>query len=192
MRFPGRALLIAVIIGLLVVAAADVADPASQALQRRRFVLWRADRKPILASGWRIPALPALRDLPVAQLHCRPAARDHGNRRASTAPAISRSSSRSCCRFISGAGLVCHLPVPVGMERSAGGRWFSWVRKQPDRADGQAQCLAWFTRGDWEISTTSPSWTIIVPSDRVFSLQRYSPRAACRLGERRLRQCNPL
>ena len=102
-------------------AAADVADPAAQALQRRRRVLRRAgqDLSRHLAGAYRLR--PALRHLSAAQLHGRPAASDLIE--------FARSRRRQRLRdlhqdraaaVVPGARLVRHLPVPLGVERPAG------------------------------------------------------------------------
>ena len=101
-------------------AAADVADPAAEALQRRRRVLRRAgqDLSRHLARAYRLR--PALRDLSAAQLHRRPAARADGIGAHRRRQRLRDLRQDRAAAVVPGARLLRHLPVPVGVERSAG------------------------------------------------------------------------
>ena len=79
-------------------AAADVADPAAPPLQRHRRRLRHREQglSRRLAGAHRLR--PAARHLPVAQLHGRPAARDHGIGAHRRRHRTSRSSPPWCCR----------------------------------------------------------------------------------------------
>ncbi len=139
MRFPGRALLIAGSRRPAGRAAADVADPAADAVQRDRRLVRHFGQGICRHLAGAYGLRPAAGDLPAAQLHGRPAARDHRIRRASTAPSDFEIFMQDRpAAVVPGAGLVRHLPVPVGMERSAGRAWFSSARAGgPARADRQ-------------------------------------------------------
>ena len=119
-------------------AAADVADPAAAALQRRRPVLRRAveDLSRHLAGAYRLR--PALRHLPAAQLHGRPAARDDGigaHRRRQRFRDLHQDRAAA---VLPGARLLRHLPVPLGLERPAGRHGVPRLRHRPAGADRQA------------------------------------------------------
>ena len=140
MKFPGRALLLVAGRRPARRAAADVADPAAEALQRRRRFLRRAgeDLSRHLARPYRLR--PAARDLSPAQLHRRPAARDDGIGARSTAPATSTSSCSIVLPLsLAGARLVRDLPVPLGVERPAGRHRLPRRAERPARAHRAAQ-----------------------------------------------------
>ena len=100
-------------------AAADVADPAAETLQRRRRVLRRSrqDLSRHLAGAYRLR--PALRDLSAAQLHRRPAARADGIGAHRRRQRLRDLRQDRAAAVVPGAGLLRHLPVPVGVERPA-------------------------------------------------------------------------
>ena len=177
MRFPGRALLIAVVVGLLVVPLQMSLIPLLQALQRHRRLLRRAgqDLSRHLAGAYRLrPAASPSTCCATTWPACR--ARSW-NRRASTAPATSRSSSRSCCR--------CRFPALASFAIFQ----FLWVWNDllvamvflgsgSDQLvlTGKLNALLGSRGGNWEILTTSAFITIIVPLIVFFSLQRYFVR----------------
>ena len=120
MRFPGRALLIAVIIGLLVVPLQMSLIPLLK-LYNGVGAFFGVPSKTYLGiwlahTGFGLP----LRHLSAAQLHRRPAARNHGigaHRRRQRFRDLRQDRAAA---VLPGARLLRHLPVPVGLERPAG------------------------------------------------------------------------
>ena len=161
-------------------AAADVADPAAAALQRHRRRLRRAGARPISASGWRIPAS-ACRSRSICCATTWPACRARSwNRRASTAPATSRSSSRSCCR--------CRFPALASFAIFQ----FLWVWNdllvamvflgaQDDKLvlTGRLVNLLGSRGGNWEILTASALRLHHRAADRVLRRCSATSSAAC-------------
>ncbi len=177
MRFPGRALIIAIIIGLLVVPLQMSLIPLLQLYNGVGAVLRRAveDLSRHLAGAYRLR--PALRHLPAPELHGRPAARDL------------MESAR-----IDGASdfeifIKIVLPLSFPVLASFAIFQFLWVWNDllvamvflGSGADqlvltGKLNALLGSRGGDWEILTTSAFVTIIVPLIVFFSLQRYFVR----------------
>ena len=124
MRFPGRALLIAVIIGLLVVPLQMSLIPLLKLYNGVGALLRRAveDLSRHLAGAYRLR--PALRHLSAAQLHGRPAARADGIGAHRRRQRLRDLHQDRAAAVVPGARLLRHLPVPVGMERPAGGDGF--------------------------------------------------------------------
>jgi hypothetical protein len=118
MEFPGRALLVAAVVALLVVPLQLALIPLLEAAQRGRHRQGLSGR---LAGAYRLR--PAAGDLSLAQLHGRPAAGGDRERQASTARRSSRSSPRSSCRSAS-------RRWPVSRSSSSCGRgttcWWPW------------------------------------------------------------------
>ena len=177
MRFPGRALLIAVIIGLLVVPLQMSLIPLLKLYNGvgAFFGVPVEDLSRHLAGAYRLR--PALRHLSAEKLHCRPAARNHGIRRASTAPATSRSSSRSCCRCRSRCWPRSPSSSSCGCGTTCWSQWCSCGTEADQIVlTAKLNALLGSRGGDWEILTTSAFVTIIVPLIVFFSLQRYFVR----------------
>ena len=136
MRFPGRALLIAVDHRPAGRAAADVADPAaassttasapSSACRSKTYLgIWLAH------TGFGLP----LRHLSAAQLHRRPAARDHGIGAHRRRQRLRDLRQDRAAAVVPGARLLRDLPVPVGVERPAGRHGLPRHRSGSARAD---------------------------------------------------------
>ena len=77
---------------------------------------------------------------------------------------------------VPGAGLLRDLPVPLGLERPAGRAWSSSARRTRLVLTGRLQPCSARRGGNWEILTASAFITIIVPLIVFFSLQRYFVR----------------
>jgi alpha-glucoside transport system permease protein len=114
--FPGRALLIAAVVGAAGGAAATGADPAFVAAQRDRHRQGLSGR---LAGAYRLR--PAARDLSLAQLHGRPAADIIENAKVDGATDFQIFTKIILPLSLPGAGQFRDLPVPVDVERPAGG-----------------------------------------------------------------------
>ena len=121
MRFPGRALIIATIIGLLVVPLQMALIPLLQLYNGVGLFFGVSVEnlsRHLAGPHW---LRPAFRHLPSAQLHGRPAPGTHGigaHRRRQRLRDIHQDRAAA---FLPRARLLRHLPVPVGVERSAGG-----------------------------------------------------------------------
>ena len=176
MQFPGRALLIAVVVGLLVVPLQMSLIPLLQLYNGVGAVLRRAgeDLSRHLAGAYRLR--PAARHLSAAQLHGRPAARDHGIGAHRRRQRLRDLHQDRAAAVLPGARLLRHLPVPLGLERPAGRHGLPRRAGRPARADRQAVNLLGSRGGNWEILTASAFVTIIVPLIVFFSLQRYFVR----------------
>ena len=135
MRFPGRALLIAVIIGLLVVPLQMSLIPLLKLYNGvgAFFGVPVEDLSRHLAGAYRLR--PALRHLSAAQLHRRPAARNHGIGAHRRRQRLRDLRQDRAAAVVPGARLLRHLPVPVGLERPAGRDGVPRHRSGPDRAD---------------------------------------------------------
>ena len=172
-------------------AAADVADPAAEALQRRRRVLRRAgqDLSRHLAGAYR------LRPAASRSICCgatSPACRARSwNRRASTAPATSRSSSRSCCRCRSRRWPRSPSSSSCGCGTTCWSPWCSSAREADQIVlTGQAQRAARLARrrlGDPDDVGLRHHHRA---ADRVLlAAALLRARPAGRLGQGRLRPC---
>ena len=135
MRFPGRALLIAVIVGLLVVPLQMSLIPLLK-LYNGVGVFFGVPVKTYLGiwlahTGFGLP----LRDLSAAQLHGRPAARAHGIGAHRRRQRLRDLRQDRAAAVVPGARLLRDLPVPVGVERPARRHGLPRRGGRPARAD---------------------------------------------------------
>ncbi len=122
MRFPGRGLIVAIVVGLLVVPLQMSLIPLLRLYNGIAKVLRHGEQglSRCLAGAHSIRS--TARDLSAAQLHGRPAARDHGVGAHRRRYRTSRSSPTMVLPLsLPGPRLVCDLPVPVDLERPSGG-----------------------------------------------------------------------
>jgi alpha-glucoside transport system permease protein len=128
-----------------------------------------------LAGAYRLR--PAAGDLSVAQLHGRPAARHHRER-----PVDGATDFQIFTKIILPLSsrrwpVLRDLPVPVDVERPAGGQGVPDRRDRRDHGhDRQIVELLGTRGGNWEILATSAFVSIAVPLVVFFAMQRYLVR----------------
>jgi hypothetical protein len=168
-------------------AAADVADTAAQALQRRWRLFFGVPAKTYLGiwlahTGFGLPfAIYLLRSY-IAGLP----QGNHGIGAHRRRQRLRDLSSRSCCRSPS----RCSPPLRSSSSSGSGTTcWSPWFSSAPAQNQlvltGKLNALLGSRGGDWEILTTSAFVTIIVPLDRVFlAATLFRPRPARGLRQR--------
>ena len=172
MRFPGRALLIAVVIGLLVVPLQMSLIPLQNCTTAS--APSSASAKPISASGWHTPASACPRHLSPL-LYRRTAARDHESARIDGA-AISRFCQDRAAAVVPSP--PSRSSVPLGLERPHSGHGLHGPSSdQLVLTENSTPCR--LRGGDQTDRRLRHHQPLLV----FFSLQRYCARAAGRFGE---------